>query len=67
MSYENGRLAIVLAPRDPSAFGAMAEELRARPSVPGHEIKIETQDAKGAPQLRVIVGVENGRWALARP
>ena len=67
LSYQNGRLAIVLAPHDPAAFGAMVEEMRGKASIPGREVKIETQDAKGAPQLRLIVGAESGRWALARP
>jgi general secretion pathway protein L len=67
MSYQNGRLAVVLAPRDPAAFGALVEALRGKAKIEGHELKIETLESKDAPQLRVIVSGESGRWALARP
>jgi general secretion pathway protein L len=67
ISYQNGRLAVALAPHDPAGFGALVEELRAKASIPGHEVRIETGDAKGAAQVRVILNVESGRWALAKP
>jgi type II secretion system protein L len=67
MSYQNGRLAVVLAPRDPAAFGALVEELRGKAKVVGHDVRIETLESMDAPRLRVIVSGESGRWALARP
>jgi len=63
ISYQNGGLAVTLAPSDPAGLGALVKELRAKASVPGHEVNIEAVDAK----VRVNLKVESGRWALAKP
>jgi general secretion pathway protein L len=67
VSYQNGRLVITLAPVEPAGFGTLVEGLRAKASIPGHDVRIETVIEKGAPQVRVTVRVESGKWALAKP
>lgn len=67
ISYQQGRLAVVLRPHDPAAFAALFEELRGKTPIPGLEVKIETVESKGARQLRVTASAESGRWALAKP
>ena len=67
ISYQHGRLAVVLRPHDPAAFAALFEELRGKTAIPGLEVKIETMESKDARHLRVTASAESGRWALAKP
>jgi general secretion pathway protein L len=67
MSYGNGRLALLLRPRDPAAFAGLVETLRGKAAVPGLEVRIDTVQSAEGQQVRVTAKSESGRWALAKP
>jgi hypothetical protein len=61
MSFEQGVLSLNLRPDDPSQAAALLERLRARASVNGVDIRVESAGATGQPALRVTASAVGWR------
>lgn len=53
IAFANGTLTLSLRPQDPAQLGALLEELRAKATVRGLDIRIEPATVAGNPSLRV--------------
>lgn len=53
IAYENGELTLFLRPNDAAQFSAQFGELRAKTSIPGLDIKLESAESSGRISLRV--------------
>ena len=61
IAFANGTLTLSLRPQDPAQLGALLEELRAKATIRGLDIRIEPAAVAGNPSLRVVATLAPGR------
>jgi len=61
LAYVNGALSLSIRPNDAAQFSAQFNEMRAKASIPGLEIKLEPAESSGKFSLQVTAGPGSGR------
>jgi len=61
LSYGSGALTLSIRPIDPAQFGAQFNEMRAKTSIPGLDIKLESAQSSGKFNLQVTASLGGGK------
>jgi hypothetical protein len=61
IAFANGTLTLSLRPQDPAQSGPLLEELRAKATIRGLDIRIEPAAGAGNPSLRVVATPAPGK------